>query len=144
MADIPGLIRGASDGAGLGSRFLRHIQRTAVLLYVLAPSEDESNDLLQDFEDLRKEVGDFDPALSKRPFTVALNKADLPAARAIADDLVQSFSVRGSELSVISAATRQGLDMLKKKLFALVTSARAEIARLDTEGEHPFGHVPED
>jgi len=124
MADIPGLIRGASDGAGLGSRFLKHIQRTAILLYVLAPDEDGTNDPLRDFDDLRREVERFDPALSGRPALVALNKADLPTCRALVDDLSRAFDSRGMSFSVISAATRHGLEALKRTLFLRIEESR--------------------
>ncbi|MCP4599662.1 MAG: GTPase ObgE [Proteobacteria bacterium] len=120
MADIPGIIRGASEGAGLGSRFLRHVQRTAVLLHMLAPSESGDNDLLGDFVDLSHEVEAFDPTLAARPKIVALNKADLPVTREMGSDLRRHFESQGLDFVLISAATGQGLDELRRHLSELV------------------------
>lgn len=123
MADIPGLIRGAADGAGLGSRFLKHIQRTAILLYIVAPDEAGTNDLAKDLQDLQDEVRHFDPSLAKRPMLVAINKSDLPSF----DKAVQGFresAAQESEPVLISAATHQGLDALKSALIKLVQASR--------------------
>ncbi len=127
MADIPGLIRGAAEGAGLGSQFLKHIQRTATLLYILSPDEEGTNDLLKDYDDLRGEVERFDPALGERPAVVALNKVDLPVCQKAADDLRRRLEERGEELTVISAATHQGLEGLKARLVRCMDrEARSE------------------
>ena len=125
VADIPGLIRGAADGAGLGSRFLRHIQRTAILLYILAPDDTGESDLIADLEDLQKEVSKFDPALVTRPHLVALNKADLPAAMAEETTLRDYCGAKGIPFLVISAATHGGLEPLKQTLMRLVAETKA-------------------
>ncbi len=131
MADIPGLIRGASDGAGLGVRFLRHIQRTAVLLYMAAPDEEGTNDLHRDVTDLRNEVASFDADLAKRPFLVAMNKADLTAAREAEPALRQALAREGVELQVISAAARQGVEELKQTLFRVIQRSREQSSKGD-------------
>jgi GTP-binding protein len=123
VADIPGLVRGAAGGAGLGSRFLRHVQRTAVLVHVVAPDESAGNDLLQDFADLAREVERFDPGLAQRPFLVALNKLDLPAARQMESGLRQSLTAQGIELVSCSAATGEGLDRLTAAMARLLGRA---------------------
>lgn len=131
MADIPGLIRGASEGAGLGVRFLRHIQRTAVLLYMAAPDEAGTNDLYQDIVDLRYEVARFDPELAERPFVVAMNKADLTAAREAESALREALAEERVDLQVISAATMQGVNELKQTLFRVIQHSREESAAAD-------------
>src|SRR6202011_2573338 len=78
VADIPGLIEGAATGAGLGLRFLRHVERTKILVYVLDGS---TPDPWADLETVRKEVDQFSPELAKRPFVVAINKLDLEPTR---------------------------------------------------------------
>ncbi len=133
MADIPGIVRGAAQGAGLGFRFLRHVQRTAALLHMLAPTEGE-DDLLGDFEDLSAEVATFDPQMASRPRIVALNKADLPDTREIESELRPVLEQRGIELFTISAVTGQGLDALKGRLAELVRDCAAERAAEEPGG----------
>jgi len=120
VADIPGLVRGAAEGAGLGSRFLRHVQRTAILLHVVAPDESGDNDLLTDFEDLAREVGAFDAELAGRPRLVALNKLDLPVAREAEPELRKALAARGIDLVACSAATGEGLDDLRIALARML------------------------
>jgi GTP-binding protein len=132
MADIPGLIRGAAAGAGLGLRFLRHVQRTAVLLYVLAPDAAGEGDLLDDLDALRAEVAAFDPSLATRARLVVLNKADLPDTRDAAPGLLAALAEAGEDLLVCSAATGEGLDTLKAALVAaLAARAREETPSSD-------------
>jgi GTP-binding protein len=126
MADIPGIIRGAADGAGLGSRFLRHVQRTAILIHMVAPAEDGEGDLLRDFDDLTEEITRFDPDLATRARIPVLNKADLPAASEAEPALRQAFSERGDDLVVISAVTGAGLDQLKKRIEIHLREARED------------------
>jgi GTPase len=114
IADIPGLIEGAARGAGLGLRFLRHVERTRVLVYVLDGSAD---DPWADFETVRKEVVQFSPDLAKRPFVVVMNKLDLEAARR----LKRRNRRRG--VHFISALTGEGLPELMKALVPALATA---------------------
>jgi GTP-binding protein len=127
MADIPGLIRGAASGVGLGSRFLRHVQRTAVLLFVLAVDAAGEGDLVDDLKALRAELQAFDPSLEARARLVVLNKADLPSTREAEPALRAELAKTGEALVVCSAATGEGLDALK----AAVVAALAERPRED-------------
>ena len=120
IADIPGLIPGAAKGAGLGIRFLKHIERTRALLHLVTPDLAEGRDPLADFDALNAELAEFDPALAKRPQVVAMSKADLPDARATWTKQKKRFARRGIELKLVSAATGEGVRELIFELYALV------------------------
>ena len=113
MADIPGLVRGASRGTGLGFRFLKHVQRTAILLHILAIDPAGENDLLDDFDALVNELHEFNPEMAKRPALVALNKCDLQETRDAETPLRDALKERGLELHLCSAATGEGLGDLR-------------------------------
>ncbi len=106
LADIPGLIEGAHQGAGLGSTFLRHIQRTRVLIHLL---DGTSEDPWADFSQINSELSLFDPRLGEKPQLVACNKIDLPEVRERIEGLQQQFAERGFKLHLVSALARQGL-----------------------------------
>lgn len=103
LADIPGLIEGASHGAGLGHEFLRHIQRTRVLVHLL---DGLSEDPLADYSQINSELSLFDPNLARKPQLVALNKIDQPEVQERLADLQQQFEERNVELTTISALAR--------------------------------------
>lgn len=106
LADIPGLIEGASQGAGLGHEFLRHIQRTRVLIHLL---DGLSEDPLADYSQINNELALFDPSLGEKPQVVAVNKADLPEVRARWETLHREFRKRRVEVMLISALRRDGV-----------------------------------
>ncbi|HCF49822.1 MAG TPA: GTPase ObgE [Syntrophomonas sp.] len=120
VADIPGLIEGAHQGAGLGHAFLRHIERTRVLLFILDAAETEGRDVLQDYETLQRELASHNPKLMERPFLVAANKMDLPQAGANRSRLEEAF---GERLMFISAVTGQGVGELIERLHRLLQQA---------------------
>jgi len=128
VADIPGLIEGAHQGAGLGHGFLRHIERTRVLLYILDAGETEGRDVLQDYQTLQRELESHNPDLKKRPFLVVANKMDLPQAEANRKRLQEAF---GERLIFISAVTGQGVEELIERVYALLQ----QIPRPQTEEE---------
>jgi GTP-binding protein len=103
LADIPGLIEGASQGAGLGHDFLRHIQRTRVLVHLL---DGVSEDPVADYSQINSELSLFDPNLSKKPQIVALNKIDQPEVQVKLADLQKKFKKFKVELMAISALAR--------------------------------------
>jgi len=120
LADIPGLVEGASQGRGLGLEFLRHIARTRVLLYVLDGAEEP----LEALRTLRREVGAYDPGLLRRPSLVALNKVDLlPPEEAGAK--VAALAREGLPVLAVSAQSGEGLPALKEALWALVQATPA-------------------
>jgi GTP-binding protein len=114
IADIPGLIEGAARGAGLGLRFLRHVERTRVLVYVLDGS---APDPWADLETVRKEVEQFSPELAKRPFVVAMNKLDLEPTRQV------KKRNRRKNVHFVSALSGEGLPELMKAMVPALASA---------------------
>ncbi|HLQ05007.1 MAG TPA: GTPase ObgE [Verrucomicrobiae bacterium] len=117
IADIPGLIEGASQGAGLGEEFLRHIERTRLVVHVVDASQE---DPLADIATIDAELEAYGHGLRERPELIALNKIDLAEARVKVPALVETLEARGREAVAISAATGEGVDRLAKRLFLLV------------------------
>ncbi|MDR1616850.1 MAG: GTPase ObgE [Syntrophomonadaceae bacterium] len=117
IADIPGLIEGAHNGAGLGHDFLRHVERTKVLLFVLDAGETEGRNVLDDYSILRKELEAYNEKLAARPFLVAANKMDIPAAEENAGPLAGFFA---EKVIFISAVTGEGITELKQRLWSLL------------------------
>lgn len=116
VADIPGLIEGAHEGVGLGHAFLRHIERSRVLLYIIDASGLEGRDPVQDLKVLRKELELYRPALAERPAVVFANKTDLAEARAHLERLAEAAAAMGAPFFSGSAATGAGVD---KVVYAL-------------------------
>lgn len=120
IADIPGLIPGASEGAGLGVRFLKHVERTRVLLHLITLSPDPERDPVDDYLALRKELARFDPELAARPEVVAMSKADLPEVREAYAKVRSRLKRRKIEVLLVSAATGQGVDDVLRALWERV------------------------
>jgi GTP-binding protein len=131
VADIPGLIEGAHEGAGLGDRFLRHVERTRVLVHLLdatAGMATEDRAPLRDFDAINRELALFDAALAERPQIVVLNKADLPDVKAVAKRLTASFARRKIKLLTISAATGEGVPALLEEVWKVLVAERRRAA----------------
>ena len=111
MADIPGLIEGASEGVGLGHAFLRHVERCRLIVHVLDVSGIEGRDPKDDFEKINLELANFSEELAERPQIVAANKSDMATEEQIAD-LRAYIEGKGLPFFAISAATTQGTDEL--------------------------------
>jgi GTP-binding protein len=116
VADIPGLIEGASTGAGLGEDFLRHIERTRVVVHVVDASRE---DPIADIGTIDHELEAYGHGLRERPELIALNKIDLAEARDRVPALVETLSAQGREALAVSAASGEGVDRLAKRLFTL-------------------------
>ncbi len=123
IADIPGIIEGASHGAGLGLRFLRHIERTRVLLFVVTISGEPGRDPLSDFHALMHELSTFDPRLATRPRIVGVSKCDLPEVQEALPKLKKDFERLGHALVPFSSARREGLDTLIKNIERILPTA---------------------
>jgi GTP-binding protein len=117
MADIPGLVEGAAQGVGLGHDFLRHIQRTRVLIHVL---DGLSENPLEDFLQINSELALFDPGLAKKPMLVALNKIDQPEVLEAWPKLKKELKKRGHEAMAISALARTNVRELLMKAVTLL------------------------
>lgn len=117
LADIPGLIPGAAEGAGLGIQFLKHVERTRVLLHLVTVDPSEGRDPYKDWEVLNAELARFDPELAKRPQVVAMSKADITEARDAWKKLKPKFKKKGVDLKLVSAATGEGVPELLRALY---------------------------
>ena len=118
VADIPGLIEGAHKGAGLGIRFLRHIERTRILVHLIDASNIDPQIPLASYETINAELAQYNPQLMEKPQILVLNKMDIPGTEQIAE-LVQA-SVKDHQVMMISAAAHQGIEALKLKLVELL------------------------
>ena len=112
LADIPGLIEGAAEGAGLGHNFLRHVERTRMLVHVLDASGCEGRDPLEDYRAINAELAHYSGALAALPQFVAANKMDLPDAQEQTGRLTEELGKEGVQVFPVSAATAQGFDPL--------------------------------
>ena len=119
VADIPGLIEGAADGAGLGHQFLRHVERCRVLLHIVEDSFTTPDDRapLADYDVLNGELARYAPGLADKPQIVVLNKVDAGTHRASVEDHVAAFAARGIELRTMSAATGEGVPAVLEALW---------------------------
>ncbi|KPL76004.1 GTPase ObgE [Ornatilinea apprima] len=117
LADIPGLIEGAHMGVGLGDAFLRHIQRTRVLVHIL---DGLSEDPLADFSQINSEMALFDPGLARKPQIIAFNKMDLPEVQEKWAAIKKVLEKKGYEVFSISAAARQDLRPLMWRVYQLI------------------------
>ena len=117
MADIPGIIEGASEGVGLGHEFLRHIERCRLLVHVVDVSGSEGRDPLEDFETINRELAAFSPELAARPMLVAGNKCDLATDRQ-AEDFAAAMRERGYAYFPMMAAIAHGTEELVKACAA--------------------------
>jgi GTP-binding protein len=112
LADIPGLIEGASEGVGLGHEFLRHVERCKVLVHVLDAAGTEGRDPLEDFEIINRELGEFNAKLLERPMLVALNKMDVTEAQENLLRVRTELEQRGYAVFPISGVTGEGMKPL--------------------------------
>lgn len=125
VADVPGLIEGASEGRGLGHAFLRHVERCKALLHVVdLATMEPGRDPLTDIDLIESELEKYG-GLDKRPRMVALNKIDVPEARELAELVRADIEARGWEVFPVSAATHEGLRELTYAMGSLVAAARA-------------------
>jgi GTP-binding protein len=121
LADIPGLIPGAHEGAGLGDRFLRHVERCAVLLHLV---DGAAGDVVRAWRTVRRELAEYGAGLEEKPEVLALNKADAMTPREAAARRAALARAAGRPVALISAATGQGVPELLRRLMREVASAR--------------------
>lgn len=121
VADIPGLIEGAHAGAGLGHEFLRHVERTRVLIHLVEPTPMDGTDPIANYEAIRREVEEYDLDLGSRPEIIAVSKAELPEAEQVRERLA---AVANAEVEKISAVTGEGLNDLMNRTYRLLTAEK--------------------
>lgn len=135
MADIPGIIEGAAQGAGLGHDFLRHIDRCRLLIHLVDVSGREGRDPVEDFEAINAELREYNETLASRPMLVAGNKADIAEDRSLLERLKTHVEAKGLPFFELSAATHQGVD-------ALIRYAAGELQRLPPVTVYEPNYVP--
>lgn len=116
LADIPGLVEGASEGVGLGHAFLRHVERTKVFIHVVDAAGVEGDDPVENVRKINQELENYNPELMKRPQVIAANKTDIPGAEENVQRLKDAYEKDGFVVFPISAATNKGLDELLTKV----------------------------
>jgi len=126
IADIPGLIEGAHQGTGLGDRFLRHIERTRILIHLVAVSSAENSELeklWEDYQAVRREISAYSPALIAKTEIVAINKIDLVETEKKREEIASALREHGIEAFPISARYGEGLDRLVERIFQCLDEA---------------------
>ena len=136
LADIPGLIEGASEGVGLGHDFLRHVERTKVLLHVIDVAGVDGRDPIEDFEKINYELKQYSERLARRKQVVVANKMDLPDAEENFERLKEYVEAKGMEIYRASAATGEGLRELMYKAYDMMLAyepdeEEEELARME-------------
>jgi GTP-binding protein len=131
VADVPGLIPGASEGKGLGLEFLRHVERCSALVHVIdAATLEPGRDPMTDLDVIEAELSAYG-GLDDRPRMIAINKIDVPEARDLAEMVTADLAARGLQVFSVSAATREGLRELTFAMAAQVAAARAAAPDLE-------------
>jgi GTP-binding protein len=125
VADIPGLIEGAHAGAGLGHEFLKHVERTRVLVHLVEPGPADQTDPLENYRQIREELRRYDPALFERPEIVVVSKAELPGAPDLAAKLQEELA---RPVLCVSAVTGKGLPQLIATVWKELTALHANVA----------------
>jgi len=136
MADIPGLIAGASEGHGLGTRFLRHVERTDLFVHLVDLSSMQEGEALANFDLINRELTAHDPELARKPQFVALSKLDLPEVQEQQADYCARFEARGYRVFPLSAVTGVGVK-------ALVDALGEELERRRQPPSAPLDRVPD-
>ena len=152
MADLPGLIEGASQGVGLGHQFLRHIERTKVIVHVVDMSATDGRDPYEDYKIINQELGEYNMRLLERPQIVVANKMDIPAAQENLEEFKAKLAADDEEVDIveISAFTRTNVDNLLYKISDILDSTDPNMLyELDTEEESMenrvlYKHKPKD
>jgi GTP-binding protein len=127
LADIPGLVEGASEGIGLGHEFLRHVERTKVFIHVVDAAGVEGDDPVENVSKINRELEEYNPELLKRPQVIAANKTDIPEAAENVARLKEVYEKEGYQVFPISAATNKGLDELLSAVASILKNYPEDI-----------------
>lgn len=143
MADIPGLIEGASEGVGLGHDFLRHVERTKILVHVLDVSGSEGRDPIEDFEKINSELKRFSEQLAKKFQVVALNKTDMLGDSDNLERVTDYLTNAGYEVYPVCALTGEGLPALMERLWTLLSEHVEEPEQTSEEVVYKLEEKPD-
>jgi GTPase len=143
VADVPGLIEGAHEGAGLGVRFLKHIERTRLIAHLIDTSDANERDPLHDFEVIENELEAFSPELAREPMIVVATKLDATTNRAHLDELRDFCAKRGLEFHAISSATGEGIVPLVRAMADALDRIPKPAASAEPTGEIPHANHAE-
>ncbi len=143
IADIPGLIEGAHEGAGLGHNFLKHIERTRVLVHVLDISGSEARDPIEDFYKINEELSRYNIKLENKLQIIAANKIDILDGNQL-EELKAELEPKGYKIFPVSAATRQGIDELKYGMWELLSQVEDDYQTFDEELVYYEEEIKED
>jgi GTP-binding protein len=133
LADIPGLIEGASEGAGLGTRFLGHVERTAVLIHLVDATQD---DVAQAWRTVRQELEAYGEGLAGKPEILALNKIDALDEATRREKAAALEAAAGAAPRLVSGVSGEGVTELLREAYALVRRNRAELAGQEPADDH--------
>lgn len=133
IADIPGLIEGASEGAGLGHDFLKHIERTRVLVHVLDASGSEGRDPIEDFHTINEELFNYNEKLRNKPQIIVANKMDMMESEEGLEKIKKEIESQGIKVYPLSAITNRGIDELKYGIWNLLQNTEVEYETFDEE-----------
>ncbi len=142
IADIPGLIEGAHEGAGLGYYFLRHVERTSLFLHLLDVSLKERDNPIDDYEMIWKELLAYNPVLKEKEEIIVLNKVDLSIPEII-DEVKTDFLKLGKTVFAISAVTGEGIDLLVKEIIRRVQVFKSRFKASASQAEKDAGSFAE-
>lgn len=138
LADIPGLIEGASDGIGLGHEFLKHVERAGLLVHLVEPAPVDQSDPIQNYQSIRHELSEYDHSLAERDELVVVTKCDDEASEEVRRRLSEET---GQPVSTISAVTGEGLEDLKRTIMRRVQERREQLV---AAGQRPLPLRPKD
>ncbi len=136
IADIPGLIEGASEGVGLGYEFLRHVERTKAFIHVVDASGIENDNPMETIELIRSELKSYDEKLLERPTVIACNKMDIETAQEHFEQIKEVYEKQGIKVFPISAASNQGLEELLKEVALILKDYPDDIIFIDDFEEY--------
>ncbi|MCD8214033.1 MAG: GTPase ObgE [Clostridiales bacterium] len=144
LADIPGLIEGASEGVGLGHDFLRHVERTKVFIHVVDAGAIEGGDPVENVRTINAELEKYNPSLLERPMIIAANKMDITGAEENFDKLKAAFEPEGIKVFPLSAVTNKGIDKLIAEAAKILEDYPQDIVIFDEDYDEFVDEIPED
>ena len=139
LADIPGLIEGASEGVGLGHEFLRHVERAGILIHLVEPEPMDQTDPVENYQSIRHELIEYSQPLAERPELIAITKCELPSARSAHERLSE---LSDQPIHLISAVTGEGLQKLLEAVDRLLPKTTDFDGVLSTESESRPKRIP--